>query len=271
MAEIVANGIRLEYDVIGEGDPLLLVAGRGMPRSWWTEEHVRPYLDAGYRVILFDNRGMPPSDCPEEPFTIADLVSDTAALIDGLDLGRSVVVGYSMGSCIAQELAVVRPDLVRAVALVATLARHPGWLDAFHRGALELFATAVSVPAEFWVAMLIGQVYTPDELANDDAVLPTLEALVAGPQWEDPGRRGQWAAYAAYEGRVSELSRVEAPSLVIAFERDLIMPPVRAREVADAIPNCRYVEVARVGHWGLLLQPRDVHATVLRFLDGAMR
>ena len=57
---------------------------------------------------------MPPSSCPEEPFGIADLVADLAALLEALELRGCALVGYSMGSCIVQELAAGRPDLVRA-------------------------------------------------------------------------------------------------------------------------------------------------------------
>jgi pimeloyl-ACP methyl ester carboxylesterase len=147
MPELQVNGIRLSYDLSGDGPPLVLVAGRGMPREWWTHEHVRPYLDAGYSVLRFDNRGMPPSDSPRAPFTLSDLVVDTAALLDGLDLRRCVLIGHSMGSCIVQELAHHRPDLVRAGVMVATLARQPGWVEVFHRGMIELFETGADVPA----------------------------------------------------------------------------------------------------------------------------
>jgi pimeloyl-ACP methyl ester carboxylesterase len=114
MPELEANAVRLSYDRSGEGPPLVMVAGRGMPRSWWTDDHVAPYTASGYSVLRFDNRGMPPSGSPPEPFAIADLVADTAALLDGLGLSRCVLLGHSMGSCIVQELAHRRPDLVRS-------------------------------------------------------------------------------------------------------------------------------------------------------------
>jgi pimeloyl-ACP methyl ester carboxylesterase len=109
MPEQHVNGIRLSYDLSGDGPPLVLVAGRGMPREWWTQEHVRPYLEAGYSVLRFDNRGMPPSDSPRAPFTLSNLVADAAALLGRLHLNRCVLIGHSMGSCIVQELAHAGP------------------------------------------------------------------------------------------------------------------------------------------------------------------
>jgi pimeloyl-ACP methyl ester carboxylesterase len=266
--EVTVNGVRLGYDVTGEGDPVVLVPGRGFPRTWWTEtEHVRPYVDAGYSVLRFDIRGMPPSDCPEEPFTIGDLAADTAALLDALELRDCVLIGYSMGSLIVQELAAARPDLVRAAVLIGTLARQPAWQQAFNAGALELFATGVRIPPQFFVGLLFGQLYDPDGLTDDARVAPFVDELVALPEWEDPGRSGQWRAYGEYRADPATLEAIEVPALVIAFERDLLMPPVLAREVADAIWNCQFTVVPGAGHWRLVLDPPEVHIRALAFLD----
>ena len=269
MPELDANGIRVSYDVQGEGPPVVMIAGRGMPREWWSEDHTGPYIDAGYQVLRFDNRGMPPSECPREPFAVADLVADAAALLDGLELGPCVVVGHSMGGCIAQELAAARPDLVRGAAMIATITRHPGWAGVFHRGMIELFESGADVPPELLVGTLLGQLYNPAQLSDDSHVMPFAEEMLDQPPWEDPGRVGQWRAYAQYEADLESLAAVEAPSLVVAFERDLIMPPRLAREVADAIPACRYVELSGLGHWGMVLDPTRVHGIVVEFLRDA--
>jgi pimeloyl-ACP methyl ester carboxylesterase len=268
MPEVTVNGVKLAYDITGEGDPVVLVPGRGFPRSWWTEsEHVRPYVEAGYSVVRFDIRGMPPSDCPEQPFTIADLAVDTAALLDELRLRDCALVGYSMGSLIVQELIAIRPELARAAVLIGTLARQPAWQQTFNRGTLELFATGVRIPPEFFVGMLFGQLYDPDGLINDARVAPFIDELVALPDWEEPGRSGQWRAYANYHADPGTLDAIAVPTLVIAFERDLLMPPALAREVVDAIWNCQYTIVPGAGHWRLVLDPPEVHIRALAFLD----
>lgn len=268
MPEVAVNGVTLTYDVFGEGDPVVLVPGRGFPRTWWTEEeHIRPYLEVGYSVVRYDIRGMPPSSCPEEPFGIADLVADLAALLEALELRGCAVVGYSMGSCIVQELAAARPDLVRAAVMVATLARQPAWQRTLNEGALELFATGIEIPPKFLVGMIFGQLYDPGALTDDARVAPFIDELVSLPPWEDPGRSGQWRALASYEADPATLGAVEVPSLVIAFERDLLMPPKLAKEVAAKIWNCQYAELPGGGHWRLVLDPPEVHIRVLAFLE----
>jgi pimeloyl-ACP methyl ester carboxylesterase len=265
MPVLEVNGVRLSYELSGEGPVAVLLAGRGMPADWWTEEHLRPYREAAYSVLRFDHRGMPPSESPQEPFTLVDLVDDGAALLDALGLSECVLVGYSMGSLVAQELAHRRPDLVRAVAVLGTLARQPGWLDVFHRGAIELFESGAG-SQELLLGMLFGQMYDPAELTDDERVMPWLEELLSEPEWEDPGRINQWRAYAGYRADPVQLARIAVPCLVVSFERDLIMPPVLGREVAQAIPNARFVEVPAAGHWGVILDPGRAHRIVLDFL-----
>jgi pimeloyl-ACP methyl ester carboxylesterase len=263
---VEVNGVRLAYELTGSGRPLVMIAGRGQPAEWWHDGHVQRYVDAGYRVLTYDNRGMPPSGCPDLPYHLDDFVADTAALLDHLGDGSYAVIGHSMGSCIAQELAAQRPDLVDVVAMLATTTRQPAWIEAFHRGALELFASGCDVSDQLLVGALFGQAYDPDGLTDDDAVRPFLDAMLTGPRWTDPGRSGQWSAYAEYRGSLEALASVRAPTLVLAFERDLIMPPVLAREVAHAIPGSRYREMPGAGHWGWMLDPDTAHAIVLDYL-----
>ena len=112
MAEATVNGVRLAYDVHGEGDPVLLICGTGQPAFSWGLFQVPALTAAGYQVVTFDNRGMAPSDAPSGPYTVQGMADDAAALIEHLDLGPCRVAGYSLGALIAQELALARPELV---------------------------------------------------------------------------------------------------------------------------------------------------------------
>src|SRR5438552_1254442 len=66
------------YAVEGEGEPVGLISGTGMPPEQWQLGLGPDLVTRGYRVITFANRGIPPSDCPPAPYTIADLAADTA-------------------------------------------------------------------------------------------------------------------------------------------------------------------------------------------------
>ncbi|WP_255280913.1 alpha/beta fold hydrolase [Actinomadura madurae] len=119
MPFVKSNGIRLSYRRSGHGEPVLLIMGSSAAGHVWSM-HQTPALNrAGYETITFDNRGVPPSDAPEGDYTLAEMVADTAGLIEALDLGPCHLAGASLGAMIAQELALGRPDLVRSAVLIA--------------------------------------------------------------------------------------------------------------------------------------------------------
>ena len=87
MPFVSTNGIRLAYERTGRGEPVLLIMGQAAGGNVWSMYQVPALNAAGYEAITFDNRGMPPSDVPPGDYSLADLVADTAGLIEALDAG----------------------------------------------------------------------------------------------------------------------------------------------------------------------------------------
>jgi len=131
MGVVETNGIRLSVTVEGEGEPVVLISGTGMPPEQWQLGLGPDLVARGYQVVTFANRGIPPSDCPPAPYTVADLTTDTAGLIDALELGPCRIVGYSMGGCVAEELCHTYPDLVHEVVLIASAGRTSAFMKIF--------------------------------------------------------------------------------------------------------------------------------------------
>jgi len=158
MGELVkAGGIDLWVERRGEGPDVLLICGLGDPAEAW-----QPQLDGladRYRITAFDNRGVgrtPLSGGPLSPATMAD---DAAALMQALEIPSAHVAGFSMGSAIAQELALRHAGLVRSLVLVSTYARP----EALFRSQFELWRWLAEVaPSEraFFEAIFTW-VYTP--------------------------------------------------------------------------------------------------------------
>jgi pimeloyl-ACP methyl ester carboxylesterase len=107
------------YRAVGAGPPLVLITGySGTMESW-----ARPFVDVlaeRYRVVMLDNAGVGRTQSLPAPLTIDSMANQTSALIDTLKLGRTNVLGWSMGSMIAQALSVLHPTHVRRLILSAS-------------------------------------------------------------------------------------------------------------------------------------------------------
>ncbi|MBB5855635.1 alpha/beta fold hydrolase [Amycolatopsis umgeniensis] len=258
------NGIRLSYNDCGDGPPVLLLTGTGAPSSVWDLHQIPVLRAAGFRVITMDNRGIPPSDDGTDGFTIEDLVADVAALIDYLDAVPCRVIGTSMGSYIAQELALTHPELLDSVLLMAACGKSSLVQRVLAEGEAELIERGIELPPDFLAAVRAMHNLGPATLADDDLAGDWLDLFAAAGAW-GPGVRAQ-LLLSALPDRLEAYRSIKVPSHVVSFEHDLVAPPEAGRELAAAIPGATHRTIPGCGHFGYLENPEAVNRELLRFL-----
>ena len=124
MARVDVDGVGIEYEVTGEGPPVVLL--HGFPDSGRLWRHQVPALaGAGFQVIVPDLRGYGRSDKPEavEAYSLMHIAGDVLAILADLNVPRAHVVGHDWGAALAWALATFRPDTVDH--LVALSVGHP--------------------------------------------------------------------------------------------------------------------------------------------------
>lgn len=265
MPYVSTNGVRLAYERAGSGEPVLLIMGQAAGGNVWTMHQVPALIGAGYEAITFDNRGVPPSDVPPGDYSLADLVADTAGLIEALDVAPGRLVGTSLGAVVATELAISRPDLVTCCVLMAMRARSDAFRRALSAGASALTRSGIHMPTAYDVPISVLQMFSPATLSDDAAISTWLDIYEMS-----AGRREAATGQDAIDltsDRSDFLRRIPAPCRVIAFSDDLMSPPHLCAEVADAIPDCDYVEIGSCGHLGYLERPDEVNRAMIEFLD----
>jgi pimeloyl-ACP methyl ester carboxylesterase len=255
--------INLAYDDNGTGEPVLFIAGRGGLGRTWHLNQVPAFLNAGYRVITFDNRGVG-ATASADGFTTESMVADTAALIEQLGIGPVRIVAVSMGSFIAQELMLTRPDLVTQTVLMATRGRLDKARDFFRTAEDELAASGVQIPTAYDAKIRLLESFSPKTLNNDEAIAEWISMFTIWPIKITPGiiRQG---AISPQGNHLPSYRGIHTPTLVLGFADDVVTPPQLGKEVADAIPGAKYQLIADTGHLGFLERPEVVNAAVLKF------
>ncbi len=271
MPTLSVNGIALRYAEHGDpGDPLVvLVMGTGAKGQVWSLHQMPALVAAGYRVITYDNRGISPvpgqtdTSCPE--INVPELVDDLAVLIEHFG-APAHVVGTSLGARVVQELALARPELVRRVVAMAGHARIDDVGQLLTRGEQELFDQSVVLPRPYKAAVDALLNLSPATLRDQEKADDWLAVLDYSADPISSGERGQLGASDRLGDRTDAYRAITRPLLVMSFADDLMIPAYLSRELADAVPSARYVEVPDAGHFGYLEQPERVNRLLLDFL-----
>ncbi|MCX2753286.1 alpha/beta fold hydrolase [Gordonia sp. JH63] len=261
------NGIDISYSLAGSGPLVVMVMGTGSPGRVWKAHQEPALVKAGFTVVTFDNRGVAPSSECAEGFTLDDMVADTAALIEHLGRGPAIVIGTSLGARITQELALARPDVVKAAVMVATYGRNTPLQEAISAGERALYDNKIKLPPEYEAAITAHLNLSPHTLDDDRTARDWLDIIGFSPQTITPGVRAQLELHNKESNRLAAYRGITRPALVVGFADDRTLPAKLAREVAEAIPGAEYVEIERAGHFGYLEQPAEVNRVLVEFCE----
>ena len=296
MAESIAkaNGIEIAYETFGDASapPMLLIMGLGAQMVLWEDEFCRMLVERGHRVIRFDNRdvgnsthfhqaGLPDmaaimtaafSGQPlSAPYTLSDMASDAAGLLDALGFERADVVGASMGGMIAQTLAIEHPRRVRTLTSIMSTTGNPA-LPPPNPEAIAFLLSPMPMDRagaiEYGVKMFrtIGS----PEFPFEEERVRRLAALQYDRGPDPAGVLRQLAAIVASGSRTERLRSVTAPTLVIHGKADPLVPFAGGAETAASIPGARLEAVEGMGHdlpmslWPRLVDWISAHAASAR-------
>ena len=231
----VATGVRLNVKETGTGDPVLLIMGTSGSLGLWGA--AQEPLSEGFRVVSFDNRGIGESERGEGAITMATLAADADALLDALGIERAHIIGWSLGSAVAQELALAAPQKVASLVLYATWGR----LDNFQRAVLTGLRAPWAMGDLEGAYTALGIAFSPEALNSPEFEQMMEQMLPLFPQTQQQVSTTleQWDADVAHD-TLDRLHGIAAPTLVIAGEQDLLTPPSQCKAGADRIPGAEY-------------------------------
>src|SRR5687767_2175134 len=224
--------VELFYEQSGGGPDIVWLAAGDNPGSNWRRFQT-PAFDDGFRSTTYDARGVgrTRSSAPP-PWDIPDHAADCAALIEAVCDPPVTLVGLSMGSLIAQQLAYDRPQLVTRAIVMGTCVRKTGFIREWEEAEIALRRAGIELPRDFATTHYAMQ-YFPAEVLGDDElwsrIKPSLES--------DFGARdgamlaAQWQACLDYDSS-DLLPEIRVPVHAVAYSQDVQTPPARV-EVAE--------------------------------------
>jgi len=267
MATVETNGITVEYEVEGAGDPLLLIMGLSGQLVDWSRGFLDELLARDFRLIRFDNRDAglsteftmtPPTTAQlakaillrrplDAEYHLTDMAADAAGLLDALGIDRAHVIGISMGGMIAQTLAIEHPDRVRSLTSIMSTTGNrkvgrvsPKLMRKFVRREVPTRETAVDLGVKTF-----GDICGP---TFDEEEFRKLAAVSVERSFRPAGAARQTAAIIASPDRTEALQQLDVPTLVVHGLLDPLVRPSGGIATARAIPGSRLLMFNDMGH-----------------------
>ena len=261
--KVHVGDIDIAYKMFGKGDPIILFNGASDNMDAWDPSFLAG-ISSNHTVIVFDQRGIGNTTAGSKPYTIEQLANDTAGLLDALKIPKADVMGYSLGSWIAEQLTITYPEKVSRLILAGSSCggkdgtpKPPEFLKlqaeivnkslnnvsisqeemkslvsaSLGSGWIRLHPESVDIPANITTLQQLKPGLPPEILNNQNNV---------GKHWED---NPNWS------GACDELAKLDKPTLVITgTDDDKYQPHVNSLKIAEKIPGAWLVQIKDAGH-----------------------
>jgi 3-oxoadipate enol-lactonase len=254
------NGQRLYYEVHGEGEPLLAVMGLGADHTAWILQ-VEEWSKA-HRLVVFDNRDVGQSSQADGPYEVRDMAADALGLAGELGLDTFHLLGFSLGGAIAQEMALAAPERVRTLTLCVTY----GGTGGYGPRRSAIFGDLVrDMSREEFIEFMMLLIYSDLLFDNPPFVQAARSAMLDNPHPQDrEAFIRQLEASGRHDAR-DRLGSLSMPVHVIGARRDVMVPPFRSEDLAEAIPGAK-LTILDAAHAVNVEAAQAFNAAVLDFL-----
>jgi pimeloyl-ACP methyl ester carboxylesterase len=280
--KVHVGDIDIAYKMLGKGDPILLFNGASDGMDAWDPSFLEG-LSSNHTVIAFDTRGIGNTTTGSKPYTYQQLANDSAGLLDALKIPKADVMGYSLGSYIAEQLAIMFPDKVNSLLLVGSSCggkdhtpKPPEFIklqsdivnkslnnvSISHEEMKELVSASLG---SGWIRLHPESLDIPANITTLQQLKPGLPPEIAnnqnnvGKHWED---NPNWS------GACDELAKLAKPTLVITGTDDsMYQPHVNSLKIVEKIPGAWLVQIKDAGHAVMDQYPEEIAKILNTFLS----
>ena len=277
--KVQVGDIEIAYKMLGKGDPILLFNGASDGMDQWDPSFPRS-LSSNHTVIAFDSRGLGNTTMGSKPYTSQQLANNAAGLLDALKIPKADVLGYSLGSFIAQQLTIMYPDKVNTLTLVGSSCggkdhtpKPPEFLKLMSE-VVNKSLNNVSTSQEEMKAFVTASLGSgwiklhPESIEN----IPTMQEAKPGLSPEAMNNQmnvgKEWEDNPNWSGTCDDLAKLGKPTLVITGADDnMYVPHVNSLKIAEKIPGAWLVQIKNAGHAVMDQYPEEIGKILNTFLS----
>ena len=276
--KVQVGDIEIAYKMLGKGDPILLFNGASDGMDQWDPSFPMS-LSSNHTVIAFDSRGLGNTTMGSKSYSMQQLANDAAGLLDALKIPKADVMGYSLGSFIAQQFTMMYPDKVNSLVLVASSCggkddtpKPPEFIK-LQSEIVNKSLNNVSISQEEMKELVAASVgagwikLNPESLEN----IPTMQQAKPGLSPEAMNNQNnvgrEWVA-TNWNGACDELAKLDKPTLVITGTDDnMYVPYVNSLKIVEKIPGAWLVQIKNAGHAVMDQYPEEIGKILNTFLS----
>ena len=263
MPQVEVEGLTINYEVQGEGEPLLLIPYTSADHACYAFQ-LPSYIEH-FSCIAVDLPGSGESDKPAGPYSTVGYADQVAAFLGAIGVEKAHVGGVSLGAAVGLHLAARHPARVRSLSL------HSGWhtTDAYLKVVVEQWRTLASTlqtVADVVIHGIFPWCFTPEMYVERPEFVDTLVDFVGGrPAQPVDAFLAQIDAVVAHDASAA-LDDIDVPTLITFGARDLVCSTRFAVPLKDGIAGSELVVFDHLSHAGLHEDPETFNRATLDFL-----
>src|SRR5829696_1343825 len=282
LKKVHVGDIDVAYKMFGKGDPIILFNGASDNMDAWDPSLLKG-LSSNHTVIVFDQRGIANTTAGTEPYTYQQLANDTAGLLDALKIPKADVMGYSLGSYLAQQLTIMYPDKVNSLVLIGSSCggkdhtpKPPEFLklqsEIVNKSLNNVSISQEEIKSLVSASLGSGWVKLHPESLEGFENITTLQQLKPGLPPEILNNQNNvgkhWEDNPNWSGACDELAKLDKPTLVITGTDDnFYQPHVNSLKIAEKIPGAWLVQIKDAGHAAPDQYPDEIGKILNTFLS----
>jgi pimeloyl-ACP methyl ester carboxylesterase len=259
------DDIEIEYKTLGNksGKPIIFIPGFRVTMDMWEPIILKELVSLNYSVIVFNHRGTENSSLGVREYSIGQLSNDAAGLLDALNIEKADVFGWSMGSYVAQDLALLHPNKVNNLILYGS---GPGGYKAVPSGPklMETLNNISGTPEEQG-RQILSLFFPQSWLQKNPEYINDFPLLKGTVSLETTQKQAE--AIIKWNGFCDSPSQIIQPTLVLVGTEDVITTPKSSLLLVEKIPLVWLVQIRGAGHGWMYQYPERFSKVILTFLD----